>query len=103
MPYAFYFRTGSSAGNVNYGNDTKNRLVLDPGKYTLYYSLVGWKTKPSITATVKVGSKSVGKLSAKPEYSISANGSASRITQSTDKSIDFTVETGGNCILTCDW
>ncbi len=100
MPYAFYFRTGSSAGNVNYGNDTKNRLVLEPGKYTLYYSLVGWKTKPSITATVKVGSKSVGKLSAKPEYSISANGSASRITQSTDKSIDFTVETGGNCILT---
>ncbi len=99
MPYAFYFRTGTSTGKVSYGEDTKNRLALQPGKYTLSYSLVGWKVKPNITTTVKIGSKTLGKLSAKPQYSVSANGSGSRITQSTDLSIDFEVETSGNCIL----
>ena len=99
MPYAFYFRTGSSIGKVSYGEDTKNRLALQPGKYTLSYSLVGWKVKPNITTTVKIGSKTLGKLAAKPQYSVSANGSGSRITQSTDLSIDFEVETAGNCVL----
>ena len=100
IPYAFYFRTGSSAGKLTYGEDTKNRLYLEPGSYTLSYSLIGWKVKPTITTTVKVGTKQVGKLAAAPKYSISTYGSASRITQSTDLSIDFEVATAGNCILT---
>lgn len=101
MPYAFYFRIGTSGtGKVTYGEDTKYRLPLDPGRYTLSYSTLGWKTKPSIAAQVKVGSKVVGKASGKPEYSISVNGSSSRVTHTTDKVIDFEVTTAGNCILT---
>jgi len=101
MPFAFYFRTGtSSSGRVSYGEDKNYRLTLDEGKYTLSYSLVGWKAAPSITAQVKVGSSSLGKLVTKPEYIVSVNGSSSRIIQSTDKAIDFEVTTAGNCILT---
>ncbi len=99
MPYAFYFRAGTSGGKVSYGEESKYRLKLEPGNYTLSYSLVGWKTKPNITCQVKVGTKSVAKLAAKPEYMMSANGSSARITQSTDKSIDFEVTASGNCIL----
>ncbi len=100
MPYAFYFRTGTDgAGSVSYGENSKYRLTLEPGKYTLYYSLVGWKAAPNITATVRVGNTTVGNARKKPEHIISANGSASRITQSTDVEIDFEVTETGNCIL----
>lgn len=100
MPYAFYFRIGTSGtGKVSYGEETKYRLKLEPGQYTLSYSIVGWKAKPSITCQVKVGTKNVGKLSTKPEYIMSENGSSARITKTTDKSIDFEVTASGNCIL----
>lgn len=100
MPYAFYFRTGTgSAGSVSYGEDSKHRLVLEPGKYTLNYSLIGWKAAPNITTTVKVGTSTVGSARKKPEYIISANGTSSRITQSTDMEIDFEVTAKGNCII----
>ncbi len=79
--------------------ETKYRLKLEPGQYTLSYSIVGWKAKPSITCQVKVGTKNVGKLSTKPEYIMSENGSSARITKTTDKSIDFEVTASGNCIL----
>lgn len=100
MPFAFYFRTGtSSSGNVTYGEEKGFRLPLEEGKYTLSYSLLGWKVKPVITTLVKVGTIQVGKLVKTPEYSISDYGSSSRITQATDCKIDFEVTTAGNCIL----
>lgn len=101
MTYGFYFRTGTSgAGYVSYGEDSKSRLTLEPGDYTLYFSTVGWKVKPSITATVqKVGGANAGSVNATPQSIISANGSSSRITSTTDKKIDFTVTETGNYIL----
>ncbi|MBQ2586735.1 MAG: hypothetical protein II570_07400, partial [Bacteroidaceae bacterium] len=57
MQYAFYFRTGTASnGYVSYGEDSKYRLSLTPGKYTLYYSTVGWKANPSVTAAIQTSS-----------------------------------------------
>jgi len=94
MQYAFYFRAGSSNnGYICYGDDADYRLNLQPGKYTLSYSLEGWKTKPNITVQVlKEGvSPSIASQSAAPAYSVSENGSSSRITQTTDKELQFEV------------
>ena len=93
MPYAFYFRSGTNGvGNVTYGEDSKNRLVLEPGKYTLYYSTVGWKAKPNVTtAILKGGTKTVKNGSGTPKTYVSANGSASRITETTDKELSFEI------------
>ncbi len=101
MVYGFYFRTGhNGVGYVTYGEDSNNRLTLEPGEYTLRFSTVGWKAKPSITASVqKVGGKALNTVSATPQTSVSNNGSASRITQTTDKEINFEIEETGNYIL----
>lgn len=102
MQYAFYFRTGNSAaGYVCYGDETDYRLALEPGSYTLSYSLLGWKTKPNITVQVlKVGTSTpIASLSAAPQYSIDANGSSVRIVNVTDKQLDFEVTTAGNYLL----
>ena len=101
MQYAFYFRTGSSAfGYVSYGEKTGHRLTLKPGKYTLAYSVVGWKTTPAVKAAIQTASaKSIKTLDSKPENFISANGSSVRITNSTEYSLDFEIETEGNYLL----
>lgn len=40
MQYAFYFRTGTNAeGYISYGEKADHRLKLEPGKYTLSYSV----------------------------------------------------------------
>lgn len=100
MQYAFYFRSGSgSTGTLTYGEETNYRLALEPGKYTLSFSLVGWKVIQTVDVTVRSGRKTVGSLTTKPEYIISANGSSSRITQATDEKLDFEVTDKGNYIL----
>lgn len=101
MPYAFYFRSGTDGvGYVSYGEDTKSRLTLEPGKYTLYYSTVGWKAKPSVTAMVTtVKSKRIKSGSGTPKAMISANGSSSRITETTDKELEFELTEAGEYIL----
>ena len=82
MQYAFYFRTGTASnGYVSYGEDSKYRLSLTPGKYTLYYSTVGWKANPSVTAAIQTSSgTNVKTLVSTPKVSVSSNGSSSRIT-----------------------
>lgn len=94
MQYAFYFRAGNgAAGYICYGDDANHRLYLEPGQYTLSYSLEGWKNKPTITVQVlKAGvTPSVASLSAAPAYAISENGSSVRITQTTDRELQFEV------------
>lgn len=101
MQYAFYFRAGDAAsGYVSYGEETKYRLNLEPGKYTVSYSLVGWKTKPSVVLYVNTASGSrLAYTTSTPKTSISTNGSSSRITETSDKSLDFEITTAGNYIL----
>jgi O-glycosyl hydrolase len=101
MQYAFYFRTGTASnGYVSYGEDSKYRLSLAPGKYTLYYSTVGWKANPSVTAAIQTSSgTNVKTLVSTPKVSVSSNGSASRITSTTDFALDFEITTQANYLL----
>ena len=101
MQYAFYFRTGTASnGYVSYGEDSKYRLSLTPGKYTLYYSTVGWKANPSITAAIQTSSgTNVKTLVSTPKVSVSSNGSSSRITSTTDFALDFEITTQANYLL----
>ena len=101
MQYAFYFRTGTASnGYVSYGEDSKYRLSLAPGKYTLYYSTVGWKANPSITAAIQTSSGSnVKTLVSTPKVSMSSNGSSSRITSTTDFALDFEITNQANYLL----
>ncbi len=101
MQYAFYFRTGNAgSGYVSYGEDSKYRLSLDPGKYTLYYSTVGWKANPSVTAAIQTSSgTNVKTLVSTPKVSVSSNGSSSRITSTTDFALDFEITTQANYLL----
>lgn len=101
LPFAFYFRSGTNGnGNVTYGEDTNNRLALEPGNYTLSYSVVGYKSTPGVTFYLKKTSgTSVKTLSSKPTVYVSANGSSSRITKTTDKVLDFEIKTSGNYVL----
>ena len=102
MQYAFYFRTGTASnGYVSYGEDSKYRLSLAPGKYTLYYSTVGWKANPSITAAIQTSSgTNVKTLVSTPKVSVSSNGSSSRITSTTDFALDFEITNQANYLLT---
>ena len=101
MQYAFYFRTGTASnGYVSYGEDSKYRLSLTPGKYTLYYSTVGWKANPSVTAAIQTSSgTNVKTLVSTPKVSVSSNGSSSRITSTTDFALDFEITTQANYLL----
>lgn len=101
MQYAFYFRTNNSAaGYVSYGEDTANRLKLEPGKYTLSYSVVGWKATPTVTAAVlKTTGTSVKTLTSTPKTTISSNGSSVRITNTTNFDMDFEILKQDNYIL----
>ena len=101
MQYAFYIRTGTAGtGYASYGEKTNYRLPLDPGKYTLTYSTVGWKANYSITAAVQTtGGKNVASKLSKPTAFVSANGSASRITQTTDFALEFEITSQANYLL----
>lgn len=100
MQYAFYFRTGTAVGYVSYGEESAHRLYLEPGNYTLSYSTVGWKAKPNVIAYINTASGAkVTQLISTPKTSVSANGSSARITETTDKELDFTITTAGNYVL----
>ena len=101
MTYGFYFRTGTAdVGYVTYGEETGYRLTLEPGNYTLSYSIVGWKALPTVTASVqRVGDKEVARLAAAPTAFVSTSGSGSRITQTTDKQFSFEVTEKGDYVL----
>lgn len=100
IQYAFYFRTGTAVGYVSYGEESAHRLYLEPGNYTLSYSTVGWKAKPNVIAYINTASGAkVTQLISTPKTSVSANGSSARITETTDKELDFTITTAGNYVL----
>lgn len=101
MKYAFYFRTGTAAsGYVSYGEETNHRLSLEPGNYTLSYSVVGWKATPSVVAYVqKVPGSNVKMIASKPTTYVSESGSSVRITKSTDFSMDFEITATANYLL----
>ncbi len=101
MQYAFYFRTNNSAdGYVSYGEETNYRLRLEPGKYTLSYSTVGWKDNPTLTACVqKTSGTNVKTLVSTPENFVSANGSSARITKTSDFNLDFEITETANYVL----
>lgn len=101
IQYAFYFRTGTSAsGYVSYGEETNSRLYLEPGNYTLTYSTVGWKKNPTVVCYVQTTkNKNIKMLSSTPKYYVSSNGSSVRITQTTDKTLDFEITEADNYLL----
>lgn len=99
MEYAFYFRSGANgSGIISYGEDASHRLNLEPGKYTLAYSTVGWKANPLINAIIqKVGSASnIKMVPSQPTAFISENGSSVRINNTTDFAIDFEITEADN-------
>ncbi len=104
MQYAFYFRTGDAAdGYVSYGEEKDYRLQLEPGKYTLSFSTVGWKANPEVTAKVQTTTGTdIASLVATPEHFVSANGSSARITEANDFALDFEITTTGNYVLKWD-
>ncbi len=101
MRYAFYFRSGTNGpGYASYGEDASHRLNLDAGKYTLSYSMVGYKGMPAVTASVTTTSNVlVEKLPSTPKVRIDSNGSSARIVSTTNYSLDFEVKDAGNHIL----
>lgn len=102
MQYAFYFRSGTAgAGLVEYGSENNYPLTLEPGKYTLSYSIVGWKGTPNVSAIVlkKGTTSSVKNQSTKPTVSVSQNGSSSRINTTSDFTMDFEITTAGDYVL----
>lgn len=102
MQYAFYFRSGSSNnGYICYGDVADYRLNLEPGKYELSYSMVGYKAKPTVYAQVlKASTTTILKSqSGSPAYQISENGSSARITQTTDNTLEFEITAAGNYTL----
>lgn len=104
MQYAFYFRTGDAAdGYVSYGEEKDYRLQLEPGKYTLSFSTVGWKANPEVTAKVQTTTGTdIASLVATPKHFVSANGSSARITEANDFALDFEITTTGNYVLKWD-
>lgn len=100
MAYAFYFRSGNNGtGYVSYGSEQNYRLPLAPGKYTLSFSIAGWKATPSVTAIIQ---KTRGKLTEQvytPTAIVSANGSSARITETNDESLSFEITEQSNYIL----
>lgn len=101
MQHAFYFRTdNTSSGYIDYGEESDYRLTLQPGQYTLSYSVVGWKALPLVTGIVaKASGGNVKTLSSKPTSYVSENGASSRITKTTDFDLDFEITEAGNYLL----
>lgn len=100
MAYAFYFRAGSTdVGYVDFGSETNYRLNLNPGKYTLSFSLVGWKATPTVTAIVQKVRGKIKEENFTPTTVISANGSSARITESDDEEMSFEITEQTNYIL----
>lgn len=104
MQFAFYFRTGNSSdGYVSYGEENNYRLQLEPGKYTLHYSTIGWKGTPKVTANILTTTgTNIASAVSTPEYFISANGSSARITQASDFALDFEITATDNYVLRWD-
>ncbi len=100
MTYAFYFRTGNSYnGYVSYGSESDYRLTLSPGKYTLSFSIVGWKASPAITAIVQNTKGIIQQESFVPTTTMSSYGSSARITETKDCKISFEITEQTNYIL----
>lgn len=101
MTFAFYFRTDNAAsGYVSYGEETAYRLALEPGQYSLSYSVVGWKATPTVMGLVQTtGGSTVKSLNSTPEHYVSSSGSSVRITQTTDRTLDFEISETGNYVL----
>lgn len=101
MTYGFYFRTNTAAsGYVSYGEETKFRLTLEPGTYTLSFSTLGWKATPTIKASVlKSTGSQVKTVNATPDCTVSGAGSNVRVTRTTDKEMTFDVTTTTKYLL----
>lgn len=101
MQYGFYFRsTANQDAYISYGEESNQRLTLQPGKYTVAYSTVGWKANQEITFNLLTTSgTTVKSQSSTTTANISANGSSARITNTTDSSVEFEVTTAGTYIM----
>lgn len=101
MTFGFYFRTDNAAsGYISYGEETAYRLALEPGQYSLSYSVVGWKALPTVMGLVQTaGGTTVKSLNSTPEHFVTSSGSSVRITQTTDRTLDFEITEAGNYVL----
>ena len=101
MQYGFYFRsTANQDAYISYGEESNYLLTLQPGKYTIRYSTVGWKANQEITFNLLTTSgTTVKSQSSTTTSNISANGSSVRITSTTDSSVDFEVTSAGTYIM----
>lgn len=101
MQYGFYFRsTANQDAYISYGEESSQRLTLQPGKYTVAYSTVGWKANQEITFNLLTTSgTTVKSQSSTTTANISANGSSVRIISTTDSSVEFEVTAAGTYIM----
>ncbi|MCQ2255459.1 MAG: hypothetical protein MJZ29_08175 [Bacteroidaceae bacterium] len=100
MAYAFYFRSGNNGtGYVSYGSEQNYRLQLSPGKYTLSFSIAGWKATPSVTAIIQKVRGKVTEEVFTPTAIVSSNGSSARITETNDEKVSFEITEQTNYIL----
>lgn len=101
MQHAFYFRAGTDAlGYISYGEESAYRLTLDPGKYTLAFSVVGWKDAHEVKATVKgVTGPAIAETTVTPEHIVEGGGADVRILDTTDATVEFELTAQTNCVL----
>ena len=101
MQFCFYFRTdNTAAGYCSYGEEPAQRLHLAPGRYSLSYSVVGYKGTPTVNTLVYTAANvKVASLPSTPTATVTENGASVRITQTTDFTLDFEVATAGDYLL----
>ncbi len=96
-----YFRGSSTSGTATYGLFNDNRLTIEPGKYRLSYSAVGWKEALPVTASVL---KTNGRVVESKTLQVTNNlagvsGASMRINNSIEDSIIFDVSSTDNFLL----
>lgn len=94
-----YFRgDNNTRGTATYGSLSGYKLNLQPGKYKLSYSAIGWKATGSITAAIikPNGTSLVSKQLSVKSHLNGKSGSSVRITSASESEINFEISEAGN-------
>ncbi len=106
--YPFYIRSETSPAYLSYGEVEDSGLSLEPGKYTLSFSTTGYAIKPIITISVleadtvngiRPSDNIIARDSVTPQSYVSHYGSNYRISDTTDKTMDFEITKSGYYII----
>ncbi len=92
---ALYWR-----GNVIYGKQTDYPLNLEPGDYTLTFTVAAWKDAPSYRAQILTSSGSVLEESSSYTASPNANGSTgANLSSAVERTLEFKVTKAGKYLI----